>query len=193
MNEQSIPTFYNDILMSYVEQDIKPVISISRGSGKTTIQKILLELNKEKKMEEEIFINKIKLNDEVFGLIFGKGIVSYMDINSYWPIEVTYNTSEGTFTVPYSEEGIPAWGGGKFDKRTVYTPEEINLMDYDISVADETTLTQKKIIKLKYKNKLEIKCPSGIWKNAKNCPSWVMEEYLQNNHLHLFRKASKEN
>jgi len=140
-------------------------------------------------MKKENFYSKIKIGSEVFGLIFGKGIVTYIDINSYWPIEVTYDTSEGTFNVPYSEDGIPSWGGGKFDRQTVYTLDEINLMDYDISAADETTLTQKKIIKLKFNNKLEIKCPSGIWKNAKNCPSWVMEEYLQEDKLHLFRKG----
>lgn len=136
------------------------------------------------------FYKKLQRGQEVFGLIFGKGVVSYLDINSHWPIEITYDLKgEGTFIVPYSEDGIPAWGGGKFEERTVYLPEEIDLMDFDISAADETTLTQKKIIKLKYKGNLEIKCPSGIWKNSKGCPSWVAEEYLQDNKLHLFRQA----
>ena len=52
----------------------------------------------------------------------------------------------------------------------------------------ETMATPKKIIKWKDKGKLEVKCPSGIWANAKKCPEEYLERLLSKEQFWMFRK-----
>jgi len=132
------------------------------------------------------YFKKVKENDKVFGLVYGKGIVKSVWDNSHYSFEVEYEN--GSF-VPYTSEGYPGWNTGKLNFQTVFYASDINLMKYDF-VPGLENLSVKKIIKLRNHNKLEIKCPSGIWQSVEKCPESVMHEYLENNELHLFRQKN---
>lgn len=135
------------------------------------------------------YFDKIKEGDKVFGLVFGPGIVQSVWTDSYYTFEVMYDYNHQV--VPYTDEGIPAWIG-KLDFQTVYFKEDIDLLDHDIGINEDELLTCKKIIKLRHKKRLEVKCPSGIWQPVDKCPRYVSEGYLEDNRLHLFRKTPKE-
>ena len=132
-----------------------------------------------------VYFKKVSEGDKVFGLVYGKGVVKSVWADSYYSFEVEYKDGS---VVPYTPEGFPAWNTGKFDFQTVFYASEIDLMDYDFAPTEDI-LSVKKIIKLRDKKKLEIKCPSGLWQEIDKCPSNVAEEYLIDNKLHLFRKT----
>ena len=133
------------------------------------------------------YFKKVKENDKVFGLVYGKGIVKSVWDNSHYSFEVEYEN--GSF-VPYTSEGYPGWNKGKLDFQTVFYKEDIDLMDHDFAPTEDV-LSVKKIIKLRDKKKLEIKCPSGLWQPVEKCPREFGEQYLEENKLHLFRKTPK--
>ena len=135
--------------------------------------------------EQTVYFNDVKEGDKVFGLVFGKGIVSSVWDNSFYTFEVEYDNGS---VVPYTDEGIPGWNNGLNGRQTVFYKQDVDLMEYDFTPAVDETLSIKKIIKLRTKNKLDIKCPSGIWKPINSCPSYVSERYLEDGKLHLFRK-----
>ena len=129
---------------------------------------------------------KAQEGDKVFGLVFGEGFIcTVWGKDSFYYFEVCYKNG---FTVPYSEEGVPAWNSD-FDFQTVFPKNEIDLMEYDITPA-EGGLSPKEIIKLRDIGELEVKCPSGLWNKV--CPDFVSETYLENKKFWLFRKAKEE-
>ncbi len=133
------------------------------------------------------YFSEVKEGDKVFGLVFGPGVVNAVWGDGHYTFEVSY---ENGYNVPYTDEGIPGWSG-MLDFQTVYNARDIDLMDHDFAPSEET-LSVKKIIKLRTKNKLEVKCPSGLWQPVGKCPSYVTEDYLEAGKLHLFRKISKD-
>ena len=132
------------------------------------------------------YFKKVKQGQEVFGLVFGKGKVINAWGDGYYTFEVEY---ENNYVVPYTTEGYPAWNNTEI--QTVFYKEDIDLMDYDFAPTEDT-LSVKKIIKLRDKKKLEIKCPSGVWQEIDNCPSYIMEDYLEQQKFYLFRKTRAE-
>ena len=128
-----------------------------------------------------MYFDKVKEGDEVYGLVFGKGVVNNV-YNGFYKFEVEYLND---YIVPYTEDGVPSWNI-KFDYQTVFYKNDINIMDYDFSINDDK-LSPKKIIKLRTKNKLEIRCPSGLWQDVHACPDFVVHEYLENEKFDLFR------
>ena len=136
------------------------------------------------KLGEVPYFKNVEENDKIFGLVFGRGRVASVWGDGYYSFEIEYDNG---FTVPYTSDGIPGWSG-KLDYQTAFYSEDIDLINMDITPAD-VVLSVKKIIKLRDKKKLEIRCPSGIWTQTEFCPGYVMEEYLENGKLHLFRKA----
>ena len=134
--------------------------------------------------EQMTYFNEVKEGDAVFGLVFGKGIVSSVWDNSFYTFEVEYDNGS---VVPYTDEGIPGWSN-RVGSQTVFYKKDIDIDDLNFSPTEEI-LTPKKIIKLRAKRKLLIKCPSGLWQTLDNCPSYVIEEYLESAKFHLFKKA----
>jgi len=132
------------------------------------------------------YFKNIKENDKVFGLVYGPGKVRTV-FDGYYKFEVEYQNGQ---IVPYTDNGNPGWNTGDLDFQTVFYKNDIDLFDFDFSPSEES-LSPKKIIKLRDKKKLEAKCESGIWRNVTECPQNIVEEYLENNRLHLFRKAYK--
>jgi hypothetical protein len=130
---------------------------------------------------------KVKIGDEVYGTVYGSGIVVNVFKNSHYTFEVEYTnkeTNDGQI-VNYTVEGIPSWGA-KIGEQTVFYKTEIDLMEYDFEPT-EKVLTPKDILTLKIKNELEIRCPSGIWMDVFKCNKEVFESYVMNEKFHLFR------
>jgi len=132
-----------------------------------------------------MYFYEVKKGDEVFGLVFGKGVVQNV-WDGYYKFEVSYDNG---YVVPYTDDGIPSWNI-KFDFQTVFYDYDIKYEDYDFTPVDKI-LTPKQIVKARYKNKLEVKCPSGFWINVNKCPDFVVQEYLENNKFYLFRKTNE--
>ncbi len=134
-------------------------------------------------MEE---FSEVREGDQVYGLVFGKGIVRTV-FNGFYKFEVEYENDQ---IVPYSVEGIPGWNP-LLDMQTVFYADCIDLMKFNIAPGD-TNLKPKEIIKLRRKGLLSIKCPSGIWLDINMCPEYIREEYLENKKFYLFRRKTPE-
>lgn len=131
------------------------------------------------------YFKKVAEKDKVFGLVFGPGkVVSVWAKDSHYTFEVEFDNGQ---VVPYTIDGIPGWSN-VLDYQTLYYKNEIDLEKMDFTPT-EKVLSVKKIIKLRDKKKLEVKCPSGVWQKVDKCPSYVTEEYLEQGKLFLFRKA----
>jgi len=135
------------------------------------------------------YFNKVKENEKVFGLVFGKGSIRSVWKDSYYTFEVEYENGQ---VVPYTSDGNPAWNTGRLDFQTVFYKEDIDLCDIDFTpVNKDNVLSAKKIIKLRNNKKLEVKCPSGVWQEISNCPPQLISEYLEDKKFDLFRKLEK--
>lgn len=128
------------------------------------------------------YFKKAKAGKKVYGLVFGPGRITQVFDDSHFRIMVTFDNG---YEVPYTEEGVPGWGN--FKKQTLYYKKDIDLTNVDFAPITKV-LSVKKIIKLREKGKLEVRLPSGIWSSTKKCPEAYLENLLENEQLHLFRK-----
>ena len=131
------------------------------------------------------YFKDAKVGEKVYGLIFGRGKITECYEDSYYVIMVTFNNGH---EVPYTIDGIPSWGN--FKKQTCFYRKEIDISKEDYSPVSKI-LSDKKIIKLREKGLLEVRVPSGAWRNVKKCPESYIEEICQNENYHLFRKKIK--
>ena len=136
-----------------------------------------------------MYFENVNVGDAVYGFIYGKGEVTYViddkfDMDGFYVFEVTYENGESVF---YTREGVPNWCNADGCLQTVYWMYDIEIMDEDFSPS-EGGLTPKKIMKLRSKDKLEMKCPSGIWRNVTDCPDTVFLGAITKEQFHLFRK-----
>ncbi len=130
------------------------------------------------------YYDKVKIGDKVYGLVFGAGKVSDVFDTGHYKFMVEFKNG---YEVPYTDEGIPSWG--KFKEQTLFYKNDIDLSKYDFS-ATQKILSAKKIIKLREKKKLEIRLPSGVWTDCRKCVKHYLEEMLEKENFHLFRKKS---
>lgn len=128
------------------------------------------------------YFDKVKVKDKVFGLVFGAGKVSQVFEDGYYKMMVKFKNG---YEVPYTEEGVPGWGN--FKKQTIFYKNDIDLTNVDFSPVTKV-LSAKKIIKLREKKKLEVRLPSGIWNECSKCVAGYVEEMLEEENYHLFRK-----
>ena len=128
------------------------------------------------------YFKKAKKGDKVYGLVFGKGEISAVYPDSHYSIMVEFDNG---YQVPYTEEGVPSWG--HFKKQTLFYRTDVDLSDADFSPV-EKILSPKKIIKLREKNQLQVRLPSGLWTNVKKADSSYVEQLLEHEKYHLFRK-----
>ncbi len=131
------------------------------------------------------YFKKAKKGDKVYGLIFGKGKIVNVFPDSFYTLMVEFNNG---YEVPYTEDGVPGWGN--FKKQTMFYRDDVDLCNEDFSPV-EKILEPKKIIKLREKNKLEVRLPSGIWKSVKKAEPAYVEKILEACQYHLFRKKNK--
>jgi len=137
-----------------------------------------------------MYFEKVNVGDEVYGFVYGKGKVSYViddkfDMDGFYSFEVLYDNGESVF---YTREGVPNWCNADGCIQTVYWADDIDLMEEDFSPS-EGSLTPKKIMKLRVKGTLEMKCPSGIWRSVDNCPDNVFLGAITKEQYFLFRRA----
>jgi len=128
------------------------------------------------------YFKKVTKGDKVFGLVFGLGTVTNVLEDGYYTLIVTFKND---YEVPYTEDGIPGWG--KFKEQTLFYKDDIDLTEFDFTPI-EKVLTPKKIIKFREKKKLEVRLPSGIWKRANKKVKTYVEELLEEEKYHFFRK-----
>ncbi len=133
------------------------------------------------------YFSDAKIGDKVYGLIFGKGKIVDIFPDSYYSIMVEFKNG---YEVPYTDDGIPGWGN--FKKQTLFFREDVDLCNEDFSPVDKP-MAYKKIIKLREKKKLEVRCPSGVWTNAKKVDDEYIEKILKKDKYHLFRKKKDSN
>lgn len=132
------------------------------------------------------YFDNAKVGDKVYGLVFGKGKIVDVFPDSFYSIMAVFKNG---YEVPYTPDGIPGWGN--FKKQTLFYRKDVDLSKMDFSPQFEI-LSPKKIIKLREKGKLEVRLPSGVWCDYKRADSEYAEELLENEQLHLFRKAGKK-
>lgn len=128
------------------------------------------------------YFKKVKVGDKLYGTVFGAGKVTQVFEDSHYKMMVTFKNG---YEVPYSEDGIPGWGN--FKKQTIFYKKDIDLTDIDFLPVTKV-LSAKKIIKLREKNKLEMRLPSGAWAKLSKCPLEYVELMLEQENYHLFRK-----
>ncbi len=128
------------------------------------------------------YFDGVVSQDIVYDLLFGAGSVSKIFEDSHYKFMVLFTNG---YEVPFTEEGIPGWGS--FKKQTLFYKQDIDLTDIDFSPISKV-LSEKKIIKLREKNKLQVRVPSGVWRSAKKAELCYVEKLLENEQYHLFRK-----
>jgi hypothetical protein len=128
------------------------------------------------------YFDNVKVKDKLFGLVFGAGEVTQVFEDSHYKMMVKFKNGH---EVPYTEDGIPGWGN--FKKQTLFYKNDIDLTEVDFGPVTKV-LSPKKIIKLREKKKLEIRLPSGIWTECSKCVKHYIEESLEAENYHLFRK-----
>lgn len=133
------------------------------------------------------YFKDVKKGDNVYGLVFGPGIVSAVFDDGHYKMMVRFINND--HEVPYTEDGVPGWG--RFKTQTLFYKDDIDLSDYDFS-ATTKLLNAKKIIKLREKKKLQVRLPSGIWTNVKKNVKDYMEDMLEQQMYHLFRKRPSD-
>jgi len=136
----------------------------------------------------------IKLNDEMYSIVFGLGKVIFVLANSlrvdgYFVFEVEYENGQ---KVHYTEDGKPNWCQDINNcTKTIYYKHEINFDDLDTKVKRKI-LKRNKINKLRYEDKLEMMSPAGGWIDANLMPDIMVENAIRNEEYHLFRKMKSE-
>lgn len=128
------------------------------------------------------YFDDVKVKDKLYGLVFGAGKVSQVFDDGYYKMMVSFKNG---FEVPYDEDGVPGWGN--FKKQTIFYKNDIDLTGVDFAPVTKV-LSPKKIIKLREKKRLEFRLPSGIWTNCTKCAVEYIEEMLESENYHLFRK-----
>ncbi len=132
------------------------------------------------------YFDNAKVGDSVYGLVFGAGEITQIFENSHYKIMVSFKNG---YEVPYTEDGIPGWGN--FKKQTLYYKNDIDSTDVDFSPVAKV-LSVKKIIKLKEKNRLQVRLPSGVWKRVKKAEESYVEDLLEREKYHMFRKKPEK-
>ena len=127
-----------------------------------------------------MYFEKVKKGDKVFGIIFGKGKVIKVKSREF---VVKFDIDK---EVTYNFEGKPYWNN--FDFQTVFYADLFNTNDYDFSSSTKVP-SPKKIAKWRFDGKCEIKVPSGLWINSKQCPWDFIEEVLERRLFNKVRKA----
>ena len=128
------------------------------------------------------YFKKAKTGRKVYDLIFGKGKIVEVYDDSHYLLMVEFKND---YQVAYTDEGIPNWGN--FKDQTLFYKKDIDLTSEDFSPVKKI-LPSKKIIKLRDKNKLEVRLPSGIWKSTKRADEDYIEKLLKKEKYHFFRK-----
>ena len=136
------------------------------------------------------YFSKVKLKQEVFSLVYGKGVVVFAlpkehRLDGFFIFAAEYEKKGQR--VHYTIDGYPNWSAQDGCCQTVFYKKDIDLDDVDIQ-PPEKVISEKQILKYRDKDILEMKCPSGIWRNVNECPEKLMKKALKKDKYYLFRK-----
>ena len=132
----------------------------------------------------------IKLNDEMYSIVFGLGKVIFvlaksLRLEDYFIFEVQYENGQKVY---YTEDGKPNWCRDINNcTKTIYYKEEVNFDELDIK-PKKKIFTKNKINELRYQDALEMMSPAGGWIDANLMPDIMVDNALQKEQYHLFRK-----
>ncbi|MFT5661089.1 MAG: hypothetical protein ACI9TV_001735 [Sulfurimonas sp.] len=132
----------------------------------------------------------IKLNDEMYSIVFGLGKVVFalaksLRVDGYYIFEVQYDNGQ---RVHYTEAGKPGWCQDfNHCAKTIYYRHEVNFDDLDTTIKKEM-LTKHKIEKLKHEDTLEMMSPAGGWIDASLMPDIMVTNAVNNREYELFRE-----
>jgi hypothetical protein len=132
----------------------------------------------------------IKLNDEMYSIVFGLGKVVFvlaksLRLDGYYVFEVEYENGQKVF---YTEEGKPNWCRDINNcTKTICYKHEVNFDELDTKPKTKI-LTKHKIEKLRYDDILEMMSPAGGWIDANLMPDIMVDNAINNEEFHLFRK-----
>ena len=132
----------------------------------------------------------IKLNDEMYSVVFGLGKVIFvlaksLRLEDYFIFEVQYENGQKVY---YTEDGKPNWCRDINNcTKTIYYKEEVNFDELDIK-PKKKIFTKNKINELRYQDTLEMMSPAGGWIDANLMPDIMVDNALQKEQYHLFRK-----
>jgi hypothetical protein len=129
------------------------------------------------------YFKNAKKSEEVYGMIFGRGIIVDILPDSYYSIMVEFDNG---YEIPYTIEGVPSWGN--FEEQTMFYRQDIDLSTQDFAPLHEILLP-KEIASLRKQGKLDVRLPSGIWKNIAQVEENYAETLLEKKKYHLFRKS----
>jgi len=135
------------------------------------------------------YFNKVKVKQEVFSLIYGKGNVVFAlpkehRLDGFYVFAVKYENNQ---KVHYTIDGFPNWSSADGCCQTVFYPKDLDLNDIDFQPPHKV-LSEKQILKYRDKDVLEMQCPSGIWRNINECPEELIKKALKKSKYFLFRK-----
>jgi len=126
------------------------------------------------------------VGDEVYGMIFGPGVIAEVLPDSFYSIIVCFDNS---YQVPYTDEGVPSWGS--FDEQTAYYKKDIDLTKRDFSPVQKV-LDPESIIRLRNEKMLQMRLPSGIWCDVENADIEYVQESLEQKLYHMFRAKKSQ-
>lgn len=134
------------------------------------------------------YFSKVKLKDEVFSIVYGKGEVVFAlpkehRLDGFYIFAVEFKKG---VRVHYTIDGVPNWSNSD-GCQTVFYKKDLDFSDMDIQPPGKI-ITKKQILKYQDKDILELQCPSGIWRNANECPEHLIKKALKKDKYYLFRK-----
>jgi hypothetical protein len=130
------------------------------------------------------YFKKAKVDDRVFGLIFGKGkIAEVFDNDHFFKLKVEFDDGDEVF---FTIEGVP--NVSNIDYQTLFFEDDKKIQKITEYERLENILSEKKVLKLYKKGILEYRTKSGIWIDSEKVPKDMMWESLANGALHHFRK-----
>jgi hypothetical protein len=135
----------------------------------------------------------IKLGDEIYSVVFGVGKVVFvlaksLRLDGYFVFEVAYENGQRTY---YTEDGRPGWCKDiNRCSATIHYKHEVDLSEIDKKIKKKP-LKPHKIIKLRHLYKLEMMSPAGAWIDANLMPDIMVDNAINNEEYHLFRKMKK--
>jgi hypothetical protein len=134
----------------------------------------------------------IKLDDEIYSLVFGLGKVVFvlaesLRLDGYYVFAVEYENGQ---RVHYTEDGRPDWckDMNKCTKTICYK-HEVNFDELDTK-AKKKPLTKNKINELRYSDALEMMSPAGGWVDANLMPDMMVDNAINNEEYNLFREIN---
>ena len=136
----------------------------------------------------------IKLNDEMYSVVFGLGKVIFvlaksLRLDGYYVFEVEYENGQKVY---YTVDGRPSWCKDMNNcNKTVYYKHEVNFDEVDTEPKN-CNLNKHKIDRLRFDDALEMMSPAGGWINASLMPDIMVDNAINNEEYHLFRKMKSD-